>query len=99
MNMQALMKQAQAMQKEISVAKEEINNTNFEGVSSLITVVVNGNKEILKVTLSPEIKDAIDDLSMIEDMIALAIKDAFVKVDKMTEEKLGKYANMMSGIM
>ena len=99
MNMQALMKQAQAMQKEIALAKEEVNNTNFEGVSSLVTVVVNGNKEILKVTLSPEIKDAIDDLSMIEDMIALAIKDAFEKVDKMTEEKLGKYANMMSGIM
>lgn len=99
MNMQALMKQAQAMQKDIANAKEEVNNTNFEGVSSLVTVIVNGRKEILKVTLSSEIKNATDDLSIIEDMIMLAINDAFNKVDKMTEEKLGQYANMMSGII
>ena len=35
---------------------------------------------------------------MLEDMIMIAIKDAFSKIDKETESKLGQYASM-SGLM
>ena len=31
---------------------------------------------------------------MLEDMIMIAIKDAFTKIDKETENKLGSYASM-----
>ena len=47
MNMQNLMKQAQAMQKEITNIKNEIDNSTFEGSSSLVKVMVNGKKEVL----------------------------------------------------
>ena len=35
---------------------------------------------------------------MIEDMILLAIKDAFTKIDSEIEDQLGQYASM-SGLM
>ena len=98
MNMQALMKQAQNMQREITSIKNEIDNTEFEGVSALVKVVVNGKKEVLSVKIDDG--DGIkDDLSMLEDMILLALNDAFKKVDEETERKMGKYSNMMSGLM
>ena len=100
MNMQALMKQAQAMQRDINNIKNELDNTVFEGKSSLVTVSVKGSKEIVEVKISSDAKDLIaDDISMLEDMIVLALNDAFNKVDKKTEEKMGKYSSMMPGLM
>ena len=40
-----------------------------------------------------------DDISMLEDMVVLALNDAFSKVDKTTEQKMGKYSSMMNGLM
>ena len=97
MNMQALMKQAQAMQRDITKAKEEIDKTEFTGSSSVVTIVCNGKKEIVSVKIDD--KDALDDVGMLEDMIMVAVNDAFKKVDLETEKKLGKYSNMMSGLM
>ena len=100
MNMQALMKQAQAMQRDINNIKNELDNTVFEGKSSLVTVSVKGSKEIVEVKISSDAKDLIaDDISMLEDMIVLALNDAFIKIDKMTEEKMGKYSSMMPGLI
>lgn len=98
MNIQALMKQAQNMQREITKEKEEIDKMEFTGSSSLVSVVVNGKKEILKVNIEKD-EGLFEDISMLEDMIMLAVNNAFKEVDKKTEEKLGKYSNMMSGLM
>ena len=43
--------------------------------------------------------DLKEDLSILEDMITLAINDAFKQIDDVTNKKLGKYANMMPGLM
>ena len=100
MNMQALMKQAQAMQKEITGIKGEIDNSVFEGKSSLVSAKVKGTKEIVEIKFLDGAKDlANEDISMLEDMIDLALNDAFSKVDKTTEEKMGKYSSMMNGLM
>ena len=100
MNMQSLMKQAQAMQKEITGIKNEIDSTVFEGKSSLISVKVKGTKEIIEVKFLDGAKElANDDISMLEDMIVLALNDAFSKVDATTEQKMGKYSSMMNGMM
>lgn len=99
MNFQAIMKQAQNMQKDITKIKNDIDSTEFEGKSSLVTVLVNGKKEVKKITINADAKDLInDDLTMLEDMIILALNDAFSKIDKVTEEKMGKYSNLMPGM-
>lgn len=94
MNIQALMKQAQNMQKDMMKIKEEIDNTNFSASSSLVNVVVNGKKEIVSIKIDREQQIETDEIEMLEDMIMVALNDAFRQVDKMTEEKMGKFNNI-----
>lgn len=96
MNIQALMKQAQTLQKDMMKAKDEIDNMTFTGNSSFISVEVKGTKEVVKVTINNDDITS-DDKEMIEDMLVVALNDAFKQVDKMTEQKMGKFSNMMPG--
>ena len=95
MNMQALMKQAQNLQRDMMKTKEEIDSMTFIGKSSIVSVEVKGNKAISKVSIDGDISN--DDKEMIEDMIMVAINDAFNQIDKVTEQKMGKYSSMMPG--
>ena len=96
MNIQALMKQAQTLQKDMMKAKEEIDNMTFTGTSSFVTVTVKGDKTIEKVTINNDDITS-DDKEMIEDMLVVAINDAFKQIDKVTEQKMGKFNSMMPG--
>ena len=98
MNMQSIMQQAQRMQREITKKKDEIDAKIFEGKSEWVNVSFNGKKELKSFKI---LKDGVIDESdkeMLEDMILLAIKDAFTKIDREIEDKLGQYASM-SGLM
>ncbi len=97
MNMQAMMKQVQKLQKDMTKTQEEINNTEFTGKSSLVTVVMNGQKKLKSVKISAEELDK-DDIEMLEDMIVVAINDAINEIDKVTEEKMGAYTKGMPNI-
>lgn len=94
MNIQALMKQAQTMQKDMMKAKEEVDKMEFIGESSFVSVTVNGKKEVLKVSIKPTSELTSDDIEMLEDILVVAMNDAFRKVDTTTEEKMGKFANI-----
>ena len=97
MNMQAMLKQAQAMQKDMMKAKEEIDNTTFVGENGLVKVTMNGTKTITNVSIEKEGFE-VDDLDMLQDMFMVATNDAMNKVDKMTDEKMGKYTKGMPGL-
>lgn len=93
MNMQQIMQQAQRMQRDITKKKEEIDGMEFFGKSEWVEIVFNGKREIKSFKILKDVIDE-DDKEMLEDMIMLAIKDAFSKIDKETESKLGSYASM-----
>ena len=93
MNMQQIMQQAQRMQRDITKKKEEIDRMEFLGKSEWVEIVFNGKREIKSFKILKDVIDE-DDKEMLEDMIMLAIKDAFSKIDKETESKLGSYASM-----
>jgi len=97
MNIQAMMKQAQKLQKDMMNAKEEINNTTFEVKSSFVTVKVKGTKEIESIKIDADTMEK-EDIEMLEDMILVAINDVNKKIDKDTETKLGKYTQGMPGL-
>ena len=97
MNIQAMMKQAQALQKNMMKEKEEIDNTVFEGKSSFVTVKVSGNKNIKSINIDNEQLDQ-DDIEMLQDMIVVAINNAMNEIEKVTEEKMGKYTKGMPGL-
>ena len=97
MNIQAMMKQAQKLQKDMLSAKEEINITIFEGKSSFVTVKVRGTKEIESINIEADTMEK-EDIEMLEDMLLVAINDAMKQIDAMTEKKLGKYTQGMPGL-
>lgn len=96
MNIQALMKQAQNLQKDMMKAKNEIDNMIFTGTSSFVSVTVKGTKEVVKITINNDNLTG-DDKEMIEDMLVVALNDAFKQIDNVTEQKMGKFSNMMPG--
>lgn len=93
MNMQQIMQQAQRMQRDITKKKEEIDKMEFLGKSEWVEIVFNGKREIKSFKILKDELDG-DDKEMLEDMIMIAIKDAFSKIDKESESKLGSYASM-----
>ncbi len=94
MNIQAMMKQAQSLQRDMLNIKKEIDAKSFEGESSLVKITVKGTKEVVKVEIRDKESLGTDDLEMLEDMIMVALNDAFKKIDVETEKKMGKFANI-----
>ena len=51
MNMQALMQQAQKMQRDLTKKKDELNKKSFNGTSELVDVVFTGDKKLVSVKI------------------------------------------------
>lgn len=97
MNMQAMLKQAQKLQKEMLETQEKINQTEFTGKSSIVTVKMTGAKELKDVKIDlEEIEN--DDVELLQDMIVVAVNDAINQINKETEAKMGKYTQGMPGL-
>lgn len=90
MNIQAMMKQAQKLQKDMMNAKKEIDETVFENTKSFVTVKAKGNKKIESIKIDIE-KIEKDELEMVEDLILVTINELMDKIDDETERKMGKY--------
>ena len=99
MNIQNLMREAQKMQKELQKTQEELSNTEYEGSSSLVKIVLDGNKSMKSITIDKSDDISNDDIEMLEDMILVAYNEASKKVDSDKEKKLGKYGQGLSGLM
>jgi len=96
MNMQALMQQAQKMQRDITKKKEELNNKKFTGNSELVEVVFSGDKKLISTKIKSDISS--DDKEIIEDMFVIAVNDAMAQIDKETENALGAYGSQLNGL-
>ena len=94
MNIQAMMKQAQALQKDMLKAKKEIDEKEFVGESSLVKVTLLGTKEVKSVKIDGFADLDKEDIEMLEDMIMVAFNDATKKIDTETEKKMGKFGNI-----
>lgn len=94
MNIQAMMKQAQALQKDMLKAKDEIDNSLYVGENAMIKITMKGNKEVSEVELKIDESLDKDDLEMLQDMIKSAYNDATKKIDADTEKKMGKFGNI-----
>ena len=87
------MKQAQQMQARL---QRELAETEIEATAGggMVTVVMNGVKQVNRITIDPEVVSK-DDVEMLEDLIVAAIHDAHRKVD---EAVAGKMGGMMGGL-
>ena len=93
------MMEAQKMQAKLQKEQAELENTSYEGNSSLVKVVINGKKEVTSVKLNIEEDITTEDIEMLEDMIMLAMNDAVKKAESDKEKRLGKYGQGLTGLM
>ena len=98
MNMQSIMAQAQRMQRDIQKKKDEINQKLFPRKYEFVEVILNGKKELTKITINKDNLDK-EDIEMLEDFIVLAQKQALADIDKEIQSKMGQYAGMLDGLM
>ena len=94
MNIQAMMKQAQKLQSDMMKVKDEIDKMEFSSTNGLVTVKVNGKKELLDVKIDGDENFSSEDLEMLQDMILIATNEAMKQVDKITEDKMGRFSSM-----
>ena len=77
--MQQMMKQAQQMQDRLQKQMAELRVEGGAG-GGMVTVVMNGSKQLLSLKLDPEVVSK-DDVEMLQDLILAAVNDAHRKVD------------------
>ena len=97
MNLQAMMKQAQKMQKDMMEAKKQIDETTFEVTKSFVTITAKGTKKIESIKIDVESLDK-DEIEMVQDLIQVAVNELIDKIDSEVESKMGKYTQGMPGL-
>ena len=87
MNIQQMMKQAQAMQDKMAKEMEAMTVDASAG-GGVVTVLMRGTKEVESIKIDPEaVKDG--DVEMLQDLIVAAINEAGRKIDEAMKSKLG----------
>jgi DNA-binding YbaB/EbfC family protein len=93
MNMQQLMKQAQKMQEQLH---KQMESTVVEATAGggMVSVKMNGNKQLLSVQVDPEVF-AGGDKEMLQDLIVAAVNEGIRKVEETMNNQLG---NLSGGL-
>lgn len=95
-NMQQLMRQAQKMQQDMQRAQEELRAREFSATAGggMVTAVVNGAKQLTKLTISPDCVDP-DDVEMLEDLVTAAVNEALRNAAETAEREMGRITGGM----
>ena len=84
-NMNNLMKQAL-----------EVKEFSAKSGGGAVEAVVNGKKELVKLTISEEAVDP-EDVEMLQDMIVAAVNEAMKQADEASQELMGKMTGGLGG--
>ena len=97
MNMQAMMKQAQKIQKEMQTEKKAIDEKRFVAENDVVRIEMMGNRNLVELEMKlSEVPE--EDKEMVEDMILVAFNQVMKEIEDETEQRLGKYTQGMSGM-
>ena len=84
-NMQAMMKQAEQMQKKMQEETAQIRVEASAG-GGMVTVKMDGKKNVTGVKIDPEVAG---DVEMLQDMMMAGFNEASKKVDEEIQQKMG----------
>jgi DNA-binding YbaB/EbfC family protein len=93
MDIRQIMKQAQQMQDRVQKQMADLRVEGNAG-GGMVTVVVNGAKQIQSLKIDPEVVSK-DDIEMLQDLIVAAVNDAQRKADEEMSQQMG---GMMGGL-
>lgn len=87
MNIKQLMKQAQQMQDQM---QRQMASIKVEGTAGggMVKAEMNGNKELLAITIDKEAVDP-EDVEMLQDLVKAAVNEAARKVDEEMQSSMG----------
>jgi len=96
MKMNNIMKQAQKMQKQMMEMQEELANRTVEATvgGGMVTVIANGQQEILSIRIDPEVVDP-NDVEMLQDLILAAVNEAHRKSQELMSDEMSKLTGGM----
>ena len=97
MDMQQLLEAAQQMQQQLMSAQQELADTEVEGTAGggLVTATVNGQGELVDLTISAAAIDAADPAETaqsVADLVLAAVRDAYRAAGELQQEKMGPLA-------
>ena len=90
-----MMKQAEALQRNMQKAQEEIAQLEVTGESGagMVKVTMTGKHEVKRVQIEPAVVG--EDREMLEDLVAAAINDAVRRVETQSQQRMSE---LMSGL-
>ena len=96
MDMNALMRQAQSMQRQMAKKQKEVEEQEFVVSSNggAIVITIKGDKKILKIEIDEDLI-AVENKDMLQDMLMVATNEAIRKV----EEAMAKAVSGATGGM
>ncbi len=96
-NMNSMIKQAQKMQQDMLRAQEELETKTVEATvgGGSVTVTVTGKKELVKISIQPDVVDP-EDVEMLEDLIMAAVNEGMRKAEEMATSEMNKIAGGMN---
>ena len=101
--MQQLLAAAQQMQSQLMSAQQELADTEVEGTSGggLVTAVVNGQGELVDLTISAAAIDPADpaeSAQTVADLVLAAVRDAYRAAADLQQEMMGPLAAGIGGL-
>ncbi len=86
-----LVRQAQQAQKNLHKVQEDLRGRVVEGRAGggAVTAFVNGQQELVKISIKPEVVDPAD-VGMLEDLVAAAVREGLEASKKMMQEEMSK---------
>lgn len=101
-NIQDMLQQAQQMQAQLMHAQQELAEAEVQGSSGggLVTATVNGQGELVNLTIDPkaiDTDDAQDTADTVADLVVAAVRDAGRAVQELQQEKMGPLAEGLGG--
>ena len=96
-NMNAMIRQAQKIQEELETLQAELDAKEYEvnAGGGMVTVKINGKKEILNIDIKPEIVDP-EDIETLSDTLVAAVNEALRRVEQTNSEAMGKLTGGMN---
>ena len=96
-NMQAMLRQAQKMQEDMAALQEDLDAREYEvkAGGGVVSVKINGKKEILAIDIQPEIVDP-DDVETLSDILIAAVNEAIKRVETTNNEEMSKITGSMN---
>ncbi len=96
-NMQGMMRQVQKMQEDMAALQEDLDAREYEikAGGGVVTVKINGKKEILAIDIKPEIVDP-DDIETLSDVLVAAVNEAIKKVEDTNSSEMQKVTGNVS---